>query len=175
MDLLNYEQQKSIEAIIYIAQKIENVDYYKVLKLLYFADKEHLINYGRTITGDTYYRLEHGPCPTNNYDLIKSRKSTLFTKKLNTDFDVETKHSIVALREPNLDYLSESDIECLNNVITNIGVKGFAEIKELSHDIAYKKARQNKAISFLDIVDQVELEEEYKNYLKEKIENVHAL
>ena len=38
---------------------------------MFFADKEHLLDYGRPITGDSYVAMEHGPVPTSTRDILK--------------------------------------------------------------------------------------------------------
>jgi len=53
-----------IETIIYILRKIKKADKIKIIKLVYLANKYHLAKYGRTITGDDYYAIEHGPVGT---------------------------------------------------------------------------------------------------------------
>jgi len=59
-----YRSEKVRQAVAYIASKLpgrENM--YKVLKVMYFADKLHLKRYGRVIFGDRYIAMKHGPVP----------------------------------------------------------------------------------------------------------------
>lgn len=49
-----FNSEKSLQAVLYIANRVERKDFHKIFKVLYFADREHLIKYGRPITGDTY-------------------------------------------------------------------------------------------------------------------------
>jgi hypothetical protein len=48
------------------------VDFHTVLKVLFFADVNHLNNYGRPIVGDDYVALPHGPVPQTTYDILKA-------------------------------------------------------------------------------------------------------
>ena len=49
-------------------------------------------------------------------------------------------NQVIALRDANLDYLSESDVECLDQIINIYGkVPNWARAKE-AHDDAWKKA-----------------------------------
>ena len=48
-----FNSEKSLQAVLYIANRVERKDFHKIFKVLYFADREHLIKYGRPITGDT--------------------------------------------------------------------------------------------------------------------------
>ena len=43
-------------AVLYVLQSFdEGVDYIKLFKILYFAQKEHLVKYGRGVIGDTFH------------------------------------------------------------------------------------------------------------------------
>ena len=42
-----------------------------ILKLLFFAEVDHLNRYGRPIVGDRYYARQWGPVPETTYDLLK--------------------------------------------------------------------------------------------------------
>ena len=62
---------KLIAAIAYFAdQKLPLLDKLKTAKLLYFADKEHLLKHGRPILGDVYFCMEHGPVPSYSKNII---------------------------------------------------------------------------------------------------------
>ena len=47
--------------------------YLKLIKLLYLADREALIRWGRPITYDTYVAMKHGPVLSGTLDVIKGR------------------------------------------------------------------------------------------------------
>ena len=142
-----FDIEKTIEVILYIAQRCP--DMYTALKVLYFADKEHLAKYGRLISGDTYVAMSHGPVPSGAYDLVKyARKDGVLWTNIPLDkaFTVRG-NNIVPLREANTDYLSESDIESLNSAIEKYGTLSFSKLRQLSHDNAYKAADRNDFIS----------------------------
>ena len=44
----------------------------KLMKLLYYLDFDHLERYRRSVTGDGYIHLEHGPVPRSAWDVIAS-------------------------------------------------------------------------------------------------------
>ena len=47
------------------------MSYVKLIKLLYLADREALIRWGRPITTDRYVSLDNGPVVSRIYDLIR--------------------------------------------------------------------------------------------------------
>lgn len=133
-----FNRAKAIETILYLAHRISDPDIYGICKLLYFADKTHLEKYGRFIFGDTYCAMEKGATPSNTYDLLKE-----ISHRPLDSFEV-IGHQVKALREPDLEYFSDSDIECLNQVIEVWGNVPNWERKKAAHDDAWEKAWQQK-------------------------------
>ena len=52
-----FDVEKFVNASVYLVERCPEVTKMKLAKLLYFADKEHLLAYGRTITGDRYIKM----------------------------------------------------------------------------------------------------------------------
>ena len=49
-------------AVLYILHSFpQGVDYIKLFKILYFAQQQHLVNYGRIIVDDTFQARQFGP------------------------------------------------------------------------------------------------------------------
>src|SRR5258706_5031900 len=62
---------KFIQAIVFLSRSgVSDLTKLKAAKLLYFADKEHLLRYGRPIIGDVYYALNLGPLPSQADDFL---------------------------------------------------------------------------------------------------------
>src|SRR5438132_91122 len=60
-----FNLDKLIHAIAFFSQSgIQDLTKLKVAKLMYFADKAHLLEYGRPILGDVYFCMEFGPVPS---------------------------------------------------------------------------------------------------------------
>src|SRR5258706_11420326 len=61
-----FDSEKLVRALAFFASRgVEDLDTLKSAKLLYFADRAHLLKYGRPIVGDDYYCMKNGPIPTN--------------------------------------------------------------------------------------------------------------
>ena len=75
----DFEATKAV--LLYLAAKeLPNFDKYRASKLLFLADREHLVCFGRTITGDSYNALPYGPTPNRTLELldaIRTRRETL--------------------------------------------------------------------------------------------------
>lgn len=132
-----FDPEKATEAILYVASRAR-ADVYATLKLLYLADKLHLHRYGRFLFGDEHYALPYGPVPQGAYDLVKYARGSSATgyEPARRAFAVEG-NSIRALREPDRSIFSDSDEECLDEVIAAYGNKHFNSLKRATHDEAY--------------------------------------
>jgi len=140
-----FDEEKSLAVLLYLAKKSGgNIDLYKLVKLVYFADKTHLHEWGRTITGDQYSKMEHGVTPSGFYDMLKSvRGDGDWERDLSAYFKVEPYsegYCVKALKEPDLDELSESDRRILDQVFEENEHKTFTELKAKAHDMAYNSA-----------------------------------
>lgn len=140
-----FDQEKALE-VLYITNK--SGDTYTALKILYFADRTHLGRYGRLICGDSYIAMDKGPVPSGVYDLVKqvrNGKRDECNASASAAFTV-IRNTIKSLRKANLDLLSESDIECLDETCNKYGHMTFRQFKTASHDSAYKAEDHNSII-----------------------------
>lgn len=151
-----FHVEKAIEVILYIASQCTNI--YNILKVIYFADKEHLTRYGRLIYEDSYVAMSHGPVPSGAYDLVKyARGESLWDSNLPFDigFSVEG-HHLIPCRKANIDLLSESDVECLDIAIQKYGTLSFNQLKRISHaEEAYQSADQDDFIPLEAIIQSL--------------------
>jgi len=52
--------EASVQAIPFLLKTFGEMDKLKMIKIIYFADKRHLIFSGRKITNDNYVAMRHG-------------------------------------------------------------------------------------------------------------------
>jgi len=129
-----FDKTKAVEAILYLVPRVSNADIYGICKLLYLVDKTSLEKYGRFVFGETYVAMEEGATPSGVYDILNGIAQTP-NSKMRIDG-----YSIVALREPNIDCLSESDVECLNEIIGIYGDKPNWFRAKDAHDEAWRES-----------------------------------
>jgi len=150
-------KNKAIESVLWILKKGEsNVD--NICKILFTAEKYHLNNYGRPITGDNYIAMELGTVPSWIFDQIKDDTSEKpFTKDNN---------ALVAEREPIMKFFSKSDVKGLEHGYEEYAGLGFEAVKEKNHKepawIKNWELRGNKncaPIPFEDIIENEEIRE----------------
>jgi uncharacterized phage-associated protein len=145
-----FDPDKALEVFLYISRRAPVPDIYHVLKVLYFADRHHLGDYGRLICGDEYFALKDGPVPSGTYDLVRDvqdrTRRTPNAEKARSAFGLDG-YWVKPLREPDVSFMSKSDLECINRAINEIGRLPFGRLKDLSHDAAYHSANLNGEIS----------------------------
>jgi hypothetical protein len=132
-----FSQRKATEAILYLANRLPVPNVYRICKMLYLADKSSLNKYGRFIFGETYVAMKGGGTPSNVYDLLKQLRITP------SDALAVKDNTVIVSRYADLDYLSSSDIECLDQVITRYA-KDWTGMKDAAHDNAWEKAWATK-------------------------------
>ena len=72
MKLLFNEAKATQAAARFLRLRGGTMSYVKLTKLLYLADREALIRWGRPITTDCYVSMDNGPVVSRIYDLIRS-------------------------------------------------------------------------------------------------------
>jgi len=162
-----FDPQKARAAILYLTgSEGRALDKYRVCKMLFLADKLHLVRYGRTITGDDYWALPHGPAPTTVLNVLDAvLRGSVFpgSRALLSAIEIDdtVKHPrIRATQEPDWDCLSKSDIEALDLTLERYGRSSFKKLWKLTHSMsAYKNAwdqrgtRRSSPMSFEDFFD----------------------
>lgn len=180
------QKQTLIEAAVYILNKTDGVTLYKLFKILYFAEKYHLLNWGSRITNETFLAFDYGPVPKNLYGVAKDeRNKKAITTQLQKMFDdsicfadEDASNYLLAKRDANKDYLSESDIECLDKSIEENKNCTFNQLKEKSHDSAWQKAFYAKQHGGSDVMDTISIaqaagaNDEMINYIMEQTNNL---
>ncbi len=144
-----FDAEKAIEAILYIAKRVESPTFHTISKVLYFADQIHIVKYGCFITGDEYVAMKHGPVPSDTYDILKfvrGDRENCRAEHAKTLLSVHHRFHISIQRDADLDEFSDSDIECLDESISENGRLSFEELTRKSHDKIYDAADQDEFI-----------------------------
>ena len=73
-----FSLEKLVQAIAYFSTSgIRDLTKLKIAKLLYFADKEHLLEHGKPIVGDVYFCMDYGPVPSLSLNEMTQAESRL--------------------------------------------------------------------------------------------------
>ena len=168
-----FDTKKAIQTILYVATRLPNqpANLYKVLKVIYFADKEHLHRYGRFIFGDQYVAMNHGPVPSGAYDIVKYVRGEMAwgpeCPEAKDAFGAD-RHSVVPFIDADRNLFSDSDIECLDEAIKKYGNLSFNELKKISHDDkAYQHADENDFMTIESIAETAPDKDALLEYLRD--------
>jgi uncharacterized phage-associated protein len=137
-----FDYEKTVAACLYIVSKnLPELTMAKLFKLLYFSDKDHLVRYGRTITGDRYVAMKDGPVPSHLYDLFKEMRGTpssepavLLAKNINAEVSTYQYPRLVAIGRIDPMQLSVSDMASLDRILFEFGQLTFLRLRSLTHD-----------------------------------------
>ena len=137
------------QALACLSTGVHDLTKLKAAKLLYFADKLHLTRYGRPITGDRHYCLDHGPVPSASLNAINDLLSPVrirvggrtlenhMSKVLGEFVHVDRRGahprlvSKIELHE--LDALTDTEREVLDLTVTQYGKLPAGRLIELTH------------------------------------------
>ncbi|HBG42531.1 MAG TPA: hypothetical protein DIC46_04720 [Porphyromonadaceae bacterium] len=169
---ITFNEEKTLNAVLYIVGKLRRKDFHKIFKILYFSDREHLNEYGRSITGDTYIAMTDGPVPSNLYDIFKSVRGDGYFKSYGKGFEdyfsVMDWDFIKANKAPDLRKLSKTDLKHIDQSLAMYGELSWDEIKEKSHDYAWRNTAANREIKFEDIIRESGGDDDFIHYVKEQ-------
>ena len=161
-----FAPEKLVQALVFFAQQgVRDLDKMKAAKLLFHADKYHLLQYGRPVIGDQYACMEYGPVPSASLNVMndvvahdkhfKPLAKDLFDEYLTVEKSMFRKYPVFrARKDPDLDVFSESDVEALEYAQKNYGSTPAWKLSEQSHDEpSWKLANEQRAPGSSVIMD----------------------
>ncbi|MGH7739742.1 MAG: Panacea domain-containing protein [bacterium] len=141
MEKLNTFKYKKITQVVnFFASKNsgKKIDYLKVIKLIWAADRYHFRKYGRLVTYDKYYAMQHGPVGSCTLDISKQPDS--LKEYHPEEFAYSSKylkkvgeHKIKSKKKPELDFFSKTDLEALNFAVDNFNEIDTFGLRDLTH------------------------------------------
>lgn len=150
--------EKAVETILLLSTLENDIDLYHIAKVIFYAEKQHINQYGRPIIGDKYICGKDGPFPSKIRDLIQNTVylSGKDLEEISRAFKVSKDEypKVNALRDPDMDVFSESDIECILESFKKYGHMSFAELRKLTHDeLCYYQSMRDQEIDYSLLID----------------------
>ncbi|AYX14033.1 SocA family protein [Yersinia enterocolitica] len=115
--------------------------YIKLMKLLYLAEREYILSYGDSMTGDRAVSMDNGPVLSKTYDLLKSGSPDSESPWAEwiageRNYEVSIKKKIHGLNNDDaFDELSRADIRILDKVFAEFGAFKRFDLCDLTHRI----------------------------------------
>jgi uncharacterized phage-associated protein len=179
-----FDEEKGKAAIVYLASRnLPELSKGKICKLIFLADKHHLVRFGRPVTGDRICAMPDGPVPSNILNILNAFLNDPSDPSLAPLNDAVSVNRIY--RHPHFhatnftlgEFLSESDLESLDAIVKAFGDWSFSRLRAITHEMtAYKNAREaenrivnNPTMSFEDMFEDDD--EALTGAFEEMIEN----
>ena len=122
-------------------------DVYSIVKTAYYAQQLHFARWALPIYKDRICALPFGPVPSTLYNILRlargETKERSFLKREGLDMVADAigfeNESFYAMEEPDLDCLSASDIECLDEAIRKVASMDFENIVKDTHGNEWRR------------------------------------
>jgi hypothetical protein len=130
-----FNYKKAVQSLSFLANENGGtLNKMKAIKLIWLADRLHLRQFGRSITGDEYYALQNGPVPSGTRDVLENSD---FLDDTASDYASEylsaiDKYNFAILTKPNLKVFSETDIKTLKTIFLKFRMQSNDNCKKIS-------------------------------------------
>ncbi len=174
-----YDKEKTLASVLYIINKLhkmkQEAGFHKIFKILYFAERSHLVKWGRPITGDWFAAMKEGPVPSGIYDILKAIRKPEKDLSLYNNYkeflSVNNHYRVTGKTNPDMDELSPSEIDCLDASIKDNGPLSHYALTKKSHGSAWKGTEVNKKIGVEKIAREGGANGEMLKYIRINAEN----
>jgi len=129
----HYHKGAQAVATLLRSESPRRMNYYRLLKLVYMADRLSVAETGRPIVGGKLIAMERGPLHSTFLDLIKGKDSE--TPWWSTFFHTH-KYELEMVGDPGNGELSPREIDLLNRVSAEHEAEDEWAVGELTHDFA---------------------------------------
>lgn len=164
-----FKADKLVETMLYLARTGMELDQYKVVKLIYLADREHFRRFRRPISFDRFVAMEYGPVASNALRVMKG-ENVAGIDRAALPFEIKKFDKLYFLNHPKREIkrevFSKSDLKVLDEVVAQYGNCSFKQLYNLTHGhFAYDRAWQNRhsnaePMRFEDFLDESAEKEE---------------
>ncbi len=182
--MTDFDSKKLTEIVLYILCKTGGVDFYHAFKILYFAEMKHLAKWGSGIVPDEFCALKYGPVPTQLYDAVKElgnpkmRLSETLAEVVQFAGE-DAPNILLPKRDANLNFLSKSEVDALNEAIAENESLTFGQLRRKSHDAAWDEAHRRingtNVISPVSMARVMNADDAILEYIEEQLEINSAL
>jgi len=141
--------EQMVHFIISRVGNIPNVGKTVLWKLMYFSDFDYFELYEKTLTGEQYCKLEHGPAPVHFPEIIKNLKEQGKIWVRRVPYHTKTQEKYMTLTEPETDLLSKEEVFAIEKSIKRYAHLNASQISDFSHqDIPWKATDDKKIIDY---------------------------
>ena len=152
---LRFNERKATQAAArLLALRGGRMSYMKLIKLLSFADRTALLQWGRPITTDRYMSLDRGPVLSRILDLATDGQDPGAPSIWASSITAPSNYEVQIKAEAGDDELSEAEIAVLDEIFAEYGKLSRWDLVDISHQLPEWKNPHGSAIaiSYRDIL-----------------------
>lgn len=133
---IRYREDKATQAAALLI-KLEDgeMNYMKLLKLLYLADRASLLQWGRPITFDSYFSMDDGPVLSFTYNKIGSPQDPVTPSYWHRHISKRMNYQVALIGEAPNGSLSPAEETLLDEVYSQHRDKDEWQLVEYTHDL----------------------------------------
>lgn len=155
--MFHFNLSKAIQAVALLIRQpgVDHDRYLKIVKLLYIAERESILETGRPITGDKTVAMPLGTAVSHVVHLIRGEDTR--PEWSSTFKTTHSDYRLQALRDPGTELLCQYEVEKLTAVAARHKDDSRWALKDITHELPeYKKndpGRSSKVIPLADILE----------------------
>ncbi len=124
------DQRKATDAVARLIQKSGAVDYLRISKLIYLADRISILTRGIPIVGGQYFSMKKGPVISEIMDAVNQRTAPKWKEVISP----RRGNILTLLRPPDLDSLTADEIAILDRVVEEHFNRSTDDLVQWCHD-----------------------------------------
>lgn len=182
---MNREDALTLKAVVlYILKNCSSRvsrNVYYIVKAAFVAQQKHLAKFLCPLYEDTITALQFGPVPSSIYDALKIARGDANAMYFHRNDDLHLVYDSISFsdevfsadEEPDMNYLSSSAVECINEALKEVSAMSFDEIVNATHGEEWTRAYNNpgsKQMNYLAIAKEGGADDSSLSYLEENLE-----
>ncbi|MBU2104724.1 MAG: SocA family protein [Nanoarchaeota archaeon] len=147
-----FDKEKFKQVLHYIVSRVgtlDNVGKTILYKILYFSDFDSYELNEVPITGEKYFKLHHGPAPSDFDNIVEELEREEKIKKIDAKYKGLLQIKFLSLCKPNLNLLNANELQLVEKVINKLSNMSAKQVSSYSHeDMPWKATKDNEEINY---------------------------
>lgn len=129
-----YREDKAAQAsAVFLALGGSRMNYLKLMKLLYLAERESLLRWGRSITYDRFVSMDHGPVLSQTLNVLNGTYNVQGPWK--KSISPPQKFEVELISSPGTGSLSRAEESLIEELYQKFGSRDQWELVEITHSL----------------------------------------
>ena len=143
-----FDEKKATQATALLIEKSGgSINYMKLIKLLYLANREALFKWGKPVVPDGYYSLPYGPVLSRVLSLVNEQLRPGTVSFWNEHISAPQDYSIQTKQDPGSDEFSPREIGLIDEVFRRYGGMSEWDLVDWCHRICGSGKTQKALVS----------------------------